>query len=140
MIRRLRAFLSIVTLPALLLSPASAWAGDKPTAAYWMAAATNSSPMQWGRLVLKDGTLTFHTAHGDWTTPLHEIKRVVRLKDADRTFEIVTASGAALHLTILGPLMLPEPPQKAMQVIQRAVRETPVPVVTTTTTFGTVKR
>lgn len=140
MARPLRAFLRIAPLLGLLLWPVAASADDKPTSAYWMAAASNSSTVQWGRLVLKDGMLTFHTAQGDWQTPLSEIKRIVRVKDARRTFEIVTASGATLHLTILGAQMLPEPPQKAMQIIQRAVREVPSSVVTVTTTFGTVRQ
>lgn len=139
MARPMRALLSIATLVGMLVCAVPASADDKPTSAYWMAAAANSSTVQWGRLVLKDGMLTFHTAHGDWQTPLSEIKRIVRVKDTKRTFEVVTASGATLHLTILGAQMLPEPPQKAMQIIQRAVREVPSPVVTVTTTFGTSK-
>ena len=140
MARSMRALLSIATLLGLLLCPVSASADDTPTPACWMAAAVNSSTVQWGRLVLKDGLVTFHTAQGDWQTPLSEIKRIVRVKHAKQTFEIVTASGATLHLTILGAQMLPEPPQKAMQIIQRAVREVPSPVVTVTTTFGTVRQ
>ena len=135
----MRAVLSIATLVGMLVCAVPASADDKPTSAYWMAAATNSSMVQWGRLVLKDGMLTFHTAHGEWKTPLNEITRIVRVKDAKHTFAIVTASGATLHLSILGSRFLPEPPQKAMQIIQRAVRETPSPVVTVTTTFGTIK-
>jgi hypothetical protein len=46
-------------------------------------------------------------------------------------------TGEPLRLAILGPQMLPESPKKAMQVIQRAAREAPRPVVTVTTTFGT---
>jgi hypothetical protein len=89
--------------------------------------------------VLKDGLLVFHTAQGDWKTPLAEITRIARVKGVDRTFEIVTVSGATLHLSILGPLLLPEPPQKAMRVIQRAVRAVPAPAVTVTTDFRTVR-
>ena len=137
--RQLSAVLSIATLLGILFWPVSATADDQPASAYWMAAATNSSTVQWGRLVLKDGMLTFHTAHGDWQTPLSEIKRIARVKHSKQTFEIITATGATLHLSILGPQLLPEPPQKAIQIIRRAVRETPSPVVTVTTTFGTVK-
>ena len=139
MIRQMRALLSIATLLGVLVCAVPASADDKPTSAYWMAAAANSSTVQWGRLVLKDGLLTFHTAQGDWQTPVSEIKRVVRVKHAQRTFEVVTASGATLHLTILGAQLLPEPPQKAMQIIQRAVREVPSTAVSVTTTFGTIK-
>ena len=133
--RPLRALLRIATLLGMLLCPLTAFANDTPARAHWMAAAANSPTLQWGRLVLQDGMLTFHTAHGEWKTPLHEITRIVRVKDAKHTFAIVTASGATLHLSILGARLLPEPPQKAMQIIQRAVRDTPVPVVTVTTTF-----
>ena len=139
MARPMRALLSIATLVGMLVCAVPASADDKPASAYWMAAATNQSTVQWGRLVLKDGMLTFHTAHGDWQTPLSDIKRIVRVKDAKQTFEIVTGSGATLHLSILGPQLLPEPPQKAMQIIRQAVRDTPTPVVTVTTTFGPIK-
>ena len=135
----MRALLSIATLLGMLVCAAPASADDKPRPAHWMAAASNSTTVQWGRLVLKDGLLTFHTAQGEWQTPVSEITRIVRVKDARRAFEIVTASGATLHLTILGAQLLPEPPQKAMQIIQRAVREVPTPVVNVTTTFRTIK-
>ena len=46
-------------------------------------------------------------------------------------------TGDTLRLAILGRQMLPESPKKAMQVIQRAARETPRPVVAVATTFGT---
>jgi hypothetical protein len=118
--------LSIAALLGILVCPVTASADEKPASAYWMASVSNSDTVQWGRLVLKDGMLTFHTSLGEWKAPLYQIKRIVRVKDTKQTFEIVTSSGAALHLTILGPNMLPESPQKAMQVLQRAVsRATP---------------
>ena len=138
----MRALLSLAALLGMLSWPVAASA-DTPGSAYWMASASNSSRVQWGRLVLKDGALTFHTAQGDWKTPLTEIKRIGRVKGKHRTFEVVTASGATLHLSILGAQMLPEPPHNAMQIIQRAVRDAATPpsaVVTVTTTFGTVRQ
>ena len=136
---RLRALLRIALLLAVVW-PAPASADSKPAPSYWFAAARNSFTVQWGRLALKDGMLTFHTERGEWTTPLYEIKRIVRVKDADDTFEIVTASGATLQLTILGAQLLPESPRKAMQTIERAVRQAPVPAVNVTTDFRPVRR
>ena len=140
MARPLRALLRIVPLLAMLVWPVFASADDKPASAYWMAAASNSPEVQWGRLVLKDGMLTFHVARSEWTTPLSEITRVAFVKGADPILEIVTASGETLQVSILGPQLLPESPHKAMQIIQRAVRQAPKPVVSVTTTFGTVKQ
>jgi hypothetical protein len=134
--RLLRAPLSIAMM--MLVWPTAASADEKP-AMVWMAAARNASTVHWGRLVLKDGTLTFHTAQGDWTAAITEIRHVGRVKGIDRAFEIVTASGATLQLSILGPLLLPEPPNKAMQIIQRAMRQTPAPVIKVNTDFRSVR-
>lgn len=120
MAHALRALLRIATLLGVIVCAAPASAGDTPATACWLAAASNGSNVQWGRLVLKDGMLTFHTEKGDWSTPLHEIKRIVRVRHANQMFEIVPAWGATLRLSILGPQMLPESPEKAMQLIQRA--------------------
>ena len=50
---RLRALLRTALLLAVVVCPAHASADDKPTIAYWMAAARNSSDVQWGRLFSK---------------------------------------------------------------------------------------
>jgi hypothetical protein len=129
-----------MVLAALFACPApSAFAADdKPTNGYWLVATAvpASNEIIWGRLVVKDGSLTFFAPRGEWTTPLAAITRVARVKGSDRRFEIETISGDVLRVAVLGPQLLTTSPKKAMQVIQRAVRETPRPLVTTTTTFG----
>ncbi|HJU44886.1 MAG TPA: hypothetical protein VJ691_18815 [Vicinamibacterales bacterium] len=140
MARPVRALLRIAPLAAMLAWPVSATADNKPASAYWMAAASYSSTVQWGRLEIKDGMLTFYVARSEWTTPLSEITRVARVKGEDAILEIVTASGDTLYVSILGPQLLPESPRKAMQIIQRAVRQAPKPVVSVTTTFRSSKR
>lgn len=137
MTRAQRAVLSTAALLGMLVWPAPVSADDKATTAYWMAAASNTATVQWGRLVLKDGALAFYTTHGDWKAPLHTIARVSRV-NRGRTLEIVTASGSTLHLSILGPNMVPASPLKALQTIQRAIREAapPAPVVTLTASIA----
>ena len=96
-----------------------------------------SSDVIWGRLVVADGLLTFFAPRTEWQTPLSEIRRVSRVKGSDSNFEIETVAGDRLQLAILGPQLVAESPKKAVKVIQRAVRETPRPVVDVKTTFGT---
>lgn len=135
------AWLAGLVLAALFALPAAsaAAAGDDSAKGYWLVsvAAPASSEVIWGRLVVQEGTLTLFAPRTEWQTPLSDIKRVSRVKGSDRSFEIETVTGDRLRLAILGPQLLTESPKKAMQVIQRAVRETPRPVVRTTTTFGT---
>jgi hypothetical protein len=111
---------------------------DGPAKGYWLVstAVPTSDEVIWGRLVVEDGSLTFFAPRGEWTTPLAAITRVARVKGSDRHFEIETVNGEVLRLAVLGPQLLAASPKKAMQVIQRAVREMPRPRVTTTTTFG----
>ena len=90
--------------------------------------------------MVKDGTLTFFAPRTEWQTPLSSIKRVSRVKGSDSNFEIETETGDTLRLAILGPNLLTDSPKKAMQVIQRAVHETPKPVVSVTTVFSTPRQ
>ena len=117
--------LATLAVTAVLGCPGTASADDQPTQRVWLAAdaghSTAGSPL--GRLVVKDGMLTFHGSLADWTTPLSEIKRLSRPKGSDHRFEIETISGDVLRVSILGAHMLPVSPKKAMQLIQRATRE-----------------
>ena len=119
---RLRAVLRIALLLAVVAWPAPAAADEKPVVAYWLAATSHGGNIQWGRLVMKDGTLAFFTTEGTWETPLAEITRISRVRGSQQ-FQIATASGSVLQLSILGPQMVPQPPQKAMQMIQRAIKD-----------------
>jgi hypothetical protein len=114
---------------AVILSvPAVAQAESGAQAGYWLASTPSvADGMTWGRLVVKNGVLAFHSSRDSWETPLNEIKRVSVSKASDRIIEIETVAGEVLTLSILGPNMLVESPRKAMQHIQRAVREAPAP-------------
>jgi len=106
--------------------PASGMASE-PQSGFWMASSSYGAGQTgntWGRLIVKDGMLTFFASRGEWRTPVAEIKRVSMVKGSN-SFEIETLSGSVLRLSILGPQMLVESPKKAMQLIQRAVREAP---------------
>jgi hypothetical protein len=122
--------------------PSASASNDDPAKGYWLVstAVPTSNEVIWGRLVVKDGSLTFFAPRGEWTTPLAAIKRIARVKGSDRSFEIETVNGDMLRVAVLGPQLLPASPKKAIQVIQRAVRETPRPLVTVTTTFGPTNR
>lgn len=126
-----------LVLAALFALPgaSSAASNGEPAQGFWLVSASTpaSNTVTWGRLVLKDGLLTFFAPRGEWTTPLSAITRVSSTKGSNRSFDIETESGDVLRLSILGPQMLVESPKKAMQLIQRAVREAPPvqrPVVT----------
>ena len=118
-----------MVLAALFALPVAtvAAAHDDPAQGFWLVSTSGPASREviWGRLVVKDGMLTFFAPRGEWTTPLAEIKRVSVAKGSNRRFEIETVSGDVVRLAILGPQLLIEPPKKAMQVIQRAVREAP---------------
>lgn len=135
------AWIAGMVLAAIFALPVAAAADAKndPAKGYWLVSVSGPSTTEviWGRLVVKDGMLTFFAPRGEWKTPLSEIRRVSRARGSDRSFEIETTTGEVLQLAILGPQMLTESPKKAMQVIQRAVRDTPRPVVSVTTVFGT---
>ena len=133
-----------MVLAALVVLPVvtAAAAHDDPAQGFWLVSTSGpaSSEVFWGRLVVKDGMLTFFAPRGEWKTPLAEIKRVSLAKGSNRSFEIETASGEVLRLAILGPQMLIESPKKAIQVIQRGVREAPPmprPAVTVAAAGGT---
>jgi hypothetical protein len=116
-------------LATLAVTAVLGWAvtasGDTPTQRVWLAADAGHSTAgpAWGRLVIKDGMLTFHGSLADWTTPLSDIARMSRVKGSDHRIEIETMSGDVLRISILGARMQPVSPKKAMQLIQRATRE-----------------
>ncbi len=125
---------AVMALAAVLSTPVTAAADEKPVQGLWLATTGEAiSANGWGRLVVRDGMLTFHGARGEFSTPLAVITRVSVVKGSANTFEILTVNGDRLQLSILTAQMLTESPKKAMQVIQRAVREAPAvqrPVMT----------
>jgi hypothetical protein len=121
-------WLAPVLAAALFVAlPAAAAAQGKAVQGTWLAAAAPSASAQssWGRLTVKDGILTFASQRGEWRKPLADITRIAERKGADKMFEIEASNGDVLYVSILGQQMMTESPRKAMQLIERAVREAP---------------
>lgn len=128
-----------VALLCVLGLPAPAAANDKPVQGLWLASHA-TEPM--GRLEVKNGMLTFHGARSEWSTPLADITRVTPVKGSADTFEIRTVDGDMLQLRVFTPKLVPESRKKAIQLIQRAVRETPAtprPVLAAAAPAGSVR-
>lgn len=137
--QQLSAGVAAVALICVLGLPGAAAANDKPVQGTWLAAHA-TEPV--GRLVVKDGTLTFYGARSEWSTPLSEITRIAAVKGSNDTFEIRTAMGEFLQVRIFTPQLMPESRKKAIQLIQRAVRETPPaqrPVLAAAAPAGSVR-
>ena len=116
------AWAATVAVLCVLGLPAPASANEKPVQTVWLASHA-TEPV--GRLVVTDGTLTFYGARSEWSTPLSEITRVTAVKGSNDTFEIRTATGELLQLRVLTRQLGAESRKKAIQLIQRAVREVP---------------
>lgn len=126
MVRRLSHPLWFAGLVAAALLVTPELASAQVRQGTWLASTVGpSGEIILGRLVVRDGSLTFFAPRGDWTTGLADIKRVARQEGSNRGFEVETAGGEVLRLSILGPQMTAESPSKAMQLIQRAVSEAP---------------
>ena len=117
----------VLAAAALLTLPAVTAAQGKVTQGTWLVAAAQSPSAEstWGRLTVKDGILTFASERAEWQTPLTEIKRIAERKGIRRMFEIQASNGEVLYVSILGPQMLTESPRKAIDLIERAMREAP---------------
>lgn len=113
------ALLAVVTLPSI------ARAND-PAPISWMAASSSEPSFtgrSWGRLTVQDGELRFHSNNYDWRVALSDIKRIDQSKAAPRALEVETFAGATHFITILDSKMLADSPRKAIQMIQRSMRE-----------------
>ncbi len=97
---------------------------------FWMAA-SNSAPSfpgrSWGRLSLHNGVLRFDSSEYEWRVALSDIKRVAQSKAAPRALEIETFAGTTHFVAILDARLLADSPRKALQLIQRSMRESPTP-------------
>ncbi|MDO8679545.1 MAG: hypothetical protein Q7R30_13400 [Acidobacteriota bacterium] len=111
--------LLVVTLPSI------AHAADQAPI-FWMAA-SNSEPSfsgrSWGRLTVQDGELRFHSNDYEWRVALSDIKRVDQSRAAARALEVETFAGATHFIAILDGKMMADSPRKAIQMIQRSMRE-----------------
>lgn len=126
---------AVLAVLATVPPPPMAHAADT-SPIFWMAA-SNSEPSfagrSWGRLSLQDGALRFYSTDYEWRVALSDIKRVDQSKAAPRALEIETVAGAMHFVTILDARLLADSPRKAMQLIQRSMRDasTPRPTVLT---------
>lgn len=127
-----RTFARIVTAIAIAaaihaIAPPRVNASDNNESGWWMAASgpqPSVSGTNWGRLILKDGVLTFHAATTEWKIDVTDIKRISMSEASDRLFEVESFTGETYYVAILDANMLVDSPRKAVQVIQRAMRAT----------------
>jgi len=125
-----RSFTRFAMLTMLLVvmragaSPVVAASADEPVSGIWMAA-SGAEPgvgTNWGRLILRDGVLTFQSPSMGWKLSIAEIKRVTISEQSDRLFVLESVAGETYYVAILGQNLVSESPRKAMQVINRALR------------------
>jgi hypothetical protein len=124
-----RLLTAIVILAAILGIGAQrvSAADTEPGTGLWMAASgpePSISGTNWGRLILKDGVLTFHASNNEWQLAVSDIKHVAISDVSDQIFEVESYSGERYYVAILGPNLLVDSPRRALQVIQRARRVT----------------
>ena len=118
----------ILLLVALLATalPAAAASDTPRIRRSWMAASSSLAAFDgrdWGRLSLTDGELRFLSNDYAWRVALSDIKRVDQSKAAPRALEVETFAGATHFVTILDAQMMAGSPRKAIQMIQRSMRE-----------------
>ena len=99
-------------------------AGDEPTTSMWMAASSAEPGVStnWGRLVLKEGVLAFHSRNLEWALAISDISRVALYEQSDRLLVVESFVGETYYVAILAPNLLVESPREAMQIIQRVAR------------------
>ena len=120
---------AVLAVVATVTPQTLAHAGDTAPI-FWMAA-SNSAPSfpgrSWGRLGLQDGVLRFDSTDYEWRVALSDIRRIDQSKAAPRALQIETVAGATHFVTILDARLLADSPRKAIQLIQRSMREAPTP-------------
>ena len=99
-------------------------AGNEPTTSMWMAASSAEPGVStnWGRLVLKEGVLAFHSRNLEWALEISDISRVSIYEQSDRLLVVESVAGETYYVAILAQNLLVESPREAMQVIQRVAR------------------
>lgn len=78
--------------------------------------------------------MRFHSNDYEWRVALSDIKRVDQSKAAPRALEVRTFAGTTHFVAILDATMVAHSPRKAIQMIQRSMREasqTPRPTLLT---------
>lgn len=126
MINSARLFTRLAVLVALFAAvPATvSAAGDELTAGVWMAASGADANVRTnlGRLMLRDGVLSFQSTSVEWTLAVSDIKRLAISEQSDRLFVLESHSGETYFVAILGHNLLMDSPRRAMQAIQRVLR------------------
>lgn len=94
---------------------------DEPTTSVWMAASSAEPGVStnWGRLVLREGMLAFHSRSLEWALEIGDIRRVAIYEQSDRLLVVESVAGETYYVAILAQNLLVESPRKAMQIIQR---------------------
>lgn len=124
MITIARSFTVVVMTAALLAialvpQPAEAAAQDAPRG-IWLASLGARGGVDWGRLVLEDGVLTFASPKTEWRIEMPAIKRAA-VEPVDRLV-VETVTGEIYYLTILDARMQADSPRPALKIIQRALQ------------------
>jgi hypothetical protein len=109
---------------AVVVTPLAATGKEDNPVRVWMAT-SNSEPAVgnlWGRLVMKDGMLTFSATSEGWQIALADIRRAAMSAQSDKLIQIDTVRDETFYIAILGQNMVVESPRSALDLIRRAQR------------------
>ena len=118
-------FTRIAIAMLLLAAPqaAAAQSTDSPSLT-WLAASSTEPAISsaWGRLIMRQGMLSFRSTDVEWEVPVSEIKRAAISEQSDRLMIIERADGSVYYVAIIGSSKAVESPKKAVDMILRAQR------------------
>lgn len=115
---------AVAVLVALFAADSPANASDDQPARLWMAAASEQPGIigtDWGRLILKDGILSFQSAQTEWSIEVAGITRVEISKESKNQLEVEYGGGNTYYVAILKANLLVESPGKAVGLIREAM-------------------
>lgn len=127
-----------MALAVLLVMPGIAQAQSDPNRVFWMATSSQEASLAgrgFGRLTMANGTLTFQSPKEEWRMDLAEVKRISSSKAVANALEVERLDGQVFYVAILNAQLLMTSPGKAMQAIQRGVRNAPAPAAPERTTL-----
>lgn len=114
-----------------LPSPAHAQSADL-SRQLWMATSADEASLagrDYGRLTIIDGELTYASTDFEWRIALSEIKRIAASKQMANALEVESFAGEFHFVGIVDGQLTMTSPGKAVQAIQRAIRNAPAPPV-----------
>ncbi len=128
--RLLQAALVVVAgVLAVVATPTLAAAEGDRVVAVWMASDLSSGigGESWGRLVLRDGMVSFRSVDGrqGWDLLLADTNRVQQSKTHSKAVEIESVTGQVYVVSILDSQMLVDSPRRAMRMISGARQAVP---------------